>query len=246
MNRSVHQSTKRALRGIIGLFAVSLSLVFCGCKMTVTVNSNDDAGTCYFSPTVMDDQTIVLFSGHDWSAWRDREGKPSTWEVQGDGSAKARDSDAVTKQEFGDFQLHIEFLCPTTEGKQGQAKSNSGVYLHGRYEIQVLDSFGEAPANNLCGGIYQIATPLVNASRPAGMWQSYDVIFRVPRLDAQKTMTDPPRVTVIHNGVVIHNNLVLPHPTPGGLDQTMPTTGPLLLQFHGDPVRYRNIWIRKL
>jgi hypothetical protein len=222
------------------------SLATCGCKVSVIVNTNEGRGPGFLAPAVMDDKTVVLFTGRDWSAWRDRNGKPSTWQVQNDGSVIAQDGDAITNHEFGDFQLHVEFLCPASEGKKGQARSNSGVYLHGRYEIQVLDSFGEPPANNLCGGIYQIAAPLVNASRPAGMWQSYDVVFRAPRLDGNNAVVEPPRVTVIQNGIVIHNNLALPRATPGGIDQSMPAKGPLLLQYHGDPVQYRNIWIRSL
>lgn len=197
-------------------------------------------------PPKINHDTIVLFDGKSWTGWHQRDGRPSQWLVRSDGSVQVHDGDAITDQEFGDFQLHIEFLCPPTTGKTGQAKSNSGVYLHGRYEVQVLDSFGDAPEDSLCGGIYQIAAPLVNASRPSGQWQSYDIIFRAPRFDADKKMTQPPRISVIHNGAAIHNNLILPHPTPGGLDQSMPATGQILLQDHGDPVCYRNIWLRKL
>lgn len=196
-------------------------------------------------PSTPVDDTIVLFDGANWTGWRQRDGAPSQWKMVSPGAVEIAGGDAITEQEFGDFQLHIEFLCPAS-GKDGQSKSNSGVYLHGRYELQVLDSWGEAPANNLCGGIYQIAAPLKNASRQAGTWQSYDVIFRAPRFDAQNKVNDLPRVTVVHNGIVIHNNLSLPNTTPGGLDREVVARGPILLQDHGDPVRYRNIWIRKL
>jgi hypothetical protein len=205
-------------------------------------------------PEIEDDRSLWLFDGSSWELWRQRDGSPSRWELGADGSITVANGvpqtnagDAISAQEFGDFQLHLEFLCPIPwAGAEGQAKSNSGVYIHGRYEIQVLDSFGEPPADNLCGGIYKLAAPLVNASKPAGSWQSYDVIFRAPRFDAQQKVTEPPRITVIHNGVVIHNNVILPGTTAGGLDREMVPRGPILLQDHGDPVRYRNIWVRRL
>jgi hypothetical protein len=206
-------------------------------------------------PPVIDSKTVVLFDVVRWDGWRLRDGAPSPWPVQPDGSVQVvhppslgaeRSSDSITSREFGDHQLHIEFLCPITEGKEGQARSNSGVYIHGRYEIQVLDSCGAAPADNLCGGIYKVATPLVNAARPAGEWQTYDIVFRAPRFDASGAIIEKPRITVIHNGLVIHNNIELPSTTAGGIDRTMVPRGPLLLQDHGDPVRFRNIWARDL
>jgi hypothetical protein len=193
-----------------------------------------------------DQRTVVLFDGSSWDGWMSREGGSSAWEVQGDGSVLVRGGDAVSGREAGDFQLHLEFLCPPLEGRLGQARANSGVYLQGRYELQVLDSFGDAAASNGCGGFYSIAAPLVNASRPAGEWQTYDVVFLAPRFAEDGSVTQNPRVTVLHNGIVIHNNLELPATTPGGLDRLMVRKGPLLLQDHGDPVRYRNIWLREL
>ena len=156
------------------------------------------------------------------------------------------ETDAVTKTNFRDFQLHLEFFCPEMPDAKGQARSNSGVYLHGRYEIQILDTFGLEPTGNGCGALYSIAPPMVNASRPPGKWQTYDIVFKAPRFDEEEKVTQLPRVTVLHNGIVIHNNLEVTNTTPGGIDREMVKTGPLLLQFHGDPVRYRNIWIRSL
>jgi hypothetical protein len=206
-------------------------------------------------PPMIDSKAVILFDGTRWSGWTMRDGSPSPWQVQPDGSVMVvhpatlredQSSDSITTREFGDHQLHIEFLCPVTEGKEGQARSNSGVYIHGRYEIQVLDSHGMPPADNLCGGIYKLAAPLVNASKPAGEWQTYDVIFRAPRLESDGSVREKPRITVLHNGVVIHNNVELPGTTAGGIGRTMVRTGPLLLQDHGDPVRFRNIWAREL
>jgi hypothetical protein len=194
----------------------------------------------------IDSKTIVLFDGKAWTGWVTRDGTPSQWIVQEDGSVLVKSGDAMTQREFGDFQLHVEFLSPRLEGKAGQGRGNSGVYLHGRYEIQVLDSHGDEPASNGCGGLYSIAAPLVNASLPGGQWQTYDIIFRAPRMDEAGKMIEQPRVTVLHNGVVIHNNLAIPRATGGALGTDMPARGPILLQDHGDPVRYRNIWIREL
>lgn len=235
------------------LFAVTDSSAQVGADAKV-LNELAAPWTLNAQPPLIDDRTKILFDGENWSDhWTTRDGSPSRWLVQDDGSVQVAGGtgDAITRESFGDFQLHLEFFCPPIppeqdQNKQGQARSNSGVYLHGRYEIQVLDSHGQAPANNLCGGIYQIAAPLVNASRPAGEWQSYDIIFRTPRFDDDHNVTEPARVTVIHNGVVIHNNLILPSTTPGGLDRNAVAEGPILLQDHGDPVRYRNIWIRRL
>ncbi len=203
-------------------------------------------------PSMVDDRTVILFDGHDFSHFITKDGRLSTFKVDAaKGTAIASGGDSLSDEIFGDFQLHIEFLCPVSD-KEGQAKSNSGVYLHGRYEIQVLDTFGMPAADNHCGGIYKIATPLVNASRPAGEWQTYDVTFRAPRFDdsggAGETgkVLENPRVTVLHNGIVIHNNVELPSTTAGGIDQVMVKEGPLLLQDHGDPVEFRNIWVRRL
>jgi hypothetical protein len=204
-------------------------------------NFSDGAG-----PPVIDDDTTVLCDGKTWSNWQQRDGEASRWQVQDDGSVMVHGGDAITVDEYGDFQLHLEFRCPPMPEKTGQARGNSGVYLHGRYEVQVLDSFGQQPAKGSCGALYSIAEPTVNATRPAGQWQTYDIVFRAPRFDKDGKVTEHARVTVIHNGVVIHNNLELPHTTPGGIDEVVVAQGPLLLQDHGDPVRYRNIWVRQL
>ncbi len=189
--------------------------------------------------------TVVLFDGTSWEGWVTRDGRRSSWVVQ-DGSAIAGGSDAVSTRNFGDFQLHVEFMCPPMAGTQGQARANSGVYLQGRYEVQVLDSYAQAPALNGCGALYSIAKPLVNASLPAGQWQTYEIIFRAPRYDPRGRLLEHARVTVVHNGTAIHNNLQLPNVTPGGFERGSDTMGPILLQYHGDPVQYRNIWVRPL
>ena len=195
---------------------------------------------------MIDDRTIVLFDGTSWKGWQQEDGRPSQWEIQEDGSVQVKGGNAITDLQFTDCQLHLEFLCPLMEGRTGQGRANSGVYLHGRYEVQVLDSFGDEPGIDRCGAIYSIAPPIVAVSRPPDTWQTYDIIFRAPRFDEGGKMTAPAYMTVLHNGVVIHNHQEITHTTTAAMDGTMVPDGPLLLQDHGCPVRYRNIWLRKL
>jgi hypothetical protein len=197
-------------------------------------------------PQGLDGRAITLFNGSNWSQWVDRQGKPSAWEIKPEGAILVKGGDALTTREFGDAQIHLEFRCPNIEGATGQARGNSGVYIQGRYEVQVLDSYGGPPKENGCGGIYGQATPLVNACAPPEFWQTYDIVFRAPRFDDKGAVTEKPRLTVFQNGVVIHNNIELSGPTGGAIAENMVPTGPLLLQDHGDPVMYRNIWIRPL
>lgn len=197
-------------------------------------------------PPMIDDKTIVLFDGTSWEGWRQADGQPSQWEIQDDGSVRVKGGNALTNIQLTDCQLHLEFLCPLMEGRTGQGRANSGVYLHGRYEVQVLDSFGDEPAIDRCGAIYSVAPPLVAVCRPPDTWQTYDIIFRAPRFDGAGTMTAPAYMTVLHNGVVVHNHQEVAHTTTAAMDSKMVPAGPLLLQDHGCPVRYRNIWLRKL
>ena len=176
--------------------------------------------------------------------WITRDGASATWRFENDVLHVVPGAgDVMTKTCYQDFYLHVEFRCPDMPKAIGQAKGNSGVFLQGRYEIQVLDSHGfSSPGRGDCGAIYNQFAPLFNASRPAMEWQSYDVAFRAPR----EGQTSHPRLTVLHNGLLIHNNIELPGVTGAAIDEEIFSPGPLLLQDHNDLVCYRNIWILEL
>jgi len=199
---------------------------------------------------------VVLFNGKDTSAWQLVDVKDKHWAIGGDIPWKVQNgymevfrgnhrvANICTKQEFGDCRLHVEFWLPLFVDRYGQARSNSGVYLQGREEVQVLDSFGIEPADNHCGGIYKVSVPRVNGSLPPEHWQSYDIWYRAPRFDAAGKVTEYPHITVYQNGVKIQDNVKLHVPQTGGaLGNNYVAKGPLMLQDHGNPVRYRNVWL---
>jgi hypothetical protein len=151
----------------------------------------------------------------------------------------------TSKQTFGSHKLHIEFRLPYKPLARGQARGNSGLYLQGRYEVQMLDSFGLKGEQNECGGIYSVGPPAVNMCFPPLSWQTYDVDYQAAVYDASGKLTRNPRVTVKHNGVVIHDDIELPgeRNTTAAPVKAGPEPGPVYLQDHGNPVRYRNIWV---
>ena len=194
---------------------------------------------------------IVLFNGRDLSHWRGKDGGAAKWNVR-DGYVEVAPGagDITTTDKFGDVQLHIEWATPAVPKGEGQERGNSGVFLMGRYEIQVLDSYdNKTYYHGQAGAVYKQHAPLVNASRKPGEWQSYDIVFHAPRFDDQGKVIDRARVTVLHNGVLIQNNVEiygLTYNDRPALYIAHSAEEPLHLQDHGNPVRYRNIWIRKL
>lgn len=174
---------------------------------------------------------VVLFDGSG----------PGGFEGEMDGR-KLLAAGATTLERFQSFDLHLEFRTPFMPTASGQGRGNSGVYLQNRYELQVLDSFGEIGADDECGGIYKVAAPAVNMAFPPLSWQTYDIEFRAARFDASGARTAPAIATVRHNGVLIHDAVALPAPTGQG-DSESPEPGALYLQDHWNPVFYRNIWL---
>ena len=152
-------------------------------------------------------------------------------------------SDATSKEKFGDYRLHLEFRLSYMPDARGQGRSNSGVYVHDCYEIQVLDSFGLKGENNECGGFYSIREPDVNMCFPPLTWQTYDIDFTAPKYEKDKKVANA-KITVKHNGVAIHDNVELPHGTPGR-EEEGPAPRPFYLQGHGNKVEYRNIWVEE-
>jgi hypothetical protein len=152
-------------------------------------------------------------------------------------------SGSDTNKSLGDHTLHLEFRTPFMPSSRGQARGNSGVYVQSRYEVQVLDSFGLPTRDNECGGIYSVSEPKVNMCLPPLSWQTYDIDFQAARFDDAGNKNENARVTVRLNGVVIHDDLELPHATPGRLTTETAEPAPLFLQDHGNPVVFRNIWV---
>jgi hypothetical protein len=193
----------------------------------------------------------ILFDGTDLSKWQHKDGTPAKWKVEnGYAEVVQKTGYIYTKEAFGDCQLHVEFREPSPPHGESQERGNSGVFLMGLYEVQVLDSYeNKTYADGQASALYGQYPPLVNASRPPGQWQWYDVIFHGPRFDAGGKLLRPARFTVFHNGVLVQDNVELTGPTAHGERppyKAQPEKLPLALQDHGTPVRYRNIWIREL
>lgn len=189
---------------------------------------------------------VVLFNGRALSEWLSADGGPAGWNVA-DGSMTVTKGGIITKREFGDIQLHIEWAAPSPPKGSGQDRGNSGVYFQGAYEVQVLDSHGnETYTNGMAGAIYEQSPPLVNAARPAGEWQSYDIIFRAPVFDGSGKIVKRPVITVFFNGILVQDHVEVKGPTRAAIRTEEKPRGPLYLQDHGHPVKYRNIWVREL
>ena len=191
---------------------------------------------------------VVLFDGKDLTHWRNGD-QPATAKIE-DGSFVIQGGSPTSKEEFGDCQIHLEFATPNPPSGRDQGRGNSGVMIMGRYEIQVLDSYENLTyADGHAAAIYGQYPPLVNASRGPGEWQSYDVVFSAPRFKTDGAVETPAYVTLFHNGVLVHNHTpllgavafrALAKYSPHG------PKGAITLQDHGNPVRYRNIWVREI
>ncbi|MCP4645491.1 MAG: DUF1080 domain-containing protein [bacterium] len=168
------------------------------------------------------------------------------WKLIDPGVMEVRGGGIVSKRVFRDQKVHVEFRTPFMPGSDGQGRGNSGVYLQGRYEVQVLDSFGLEGLDNECGGIYKIARPRVNMCAPPLQWQTCDITFHAARFDASGVKTADPMITVFHNGVLIHENQSISQETTAGLGGDASEPGGIHLQDHGNPVQYRNIWVLPL
>ncbi len=194
---------------------------------------------------------VVLFDGADLSKWRDAEGGPPKWKAR-DGYMESVPNSGYlySAGKFGDVQLHVEWATPVPGAGRGQGRGNSGVFLMGLYEVQVLDSYQSTTyADGQAGAIYGQYPPLVNACLPPGEWQSFDIVFRRPRFRSDGTVLKPACMTVMHNGVLIQDAVELWGPTAwlqNHAYESHPDQLPISLQDHGNPVRYRNIWLREL
>lgn len=210
------------------------------------------SGIVWPEPPVIDPGTpggvpsdaIVLFDGKSLAGWENGD----KWKIE-DGVATSAGGTITSKQKFGDCQLHVEFATPAEVKGNGQGRGNSGIYLMGRYEVQVLDSYDNATYfDGQCASIYKEQPPMVNACRKPGEWQSYDIVFTAPRFGEDGALLKPGYVTVLHNGIVVHNHFEL----LGGTSYVEPPKysahaekESMQIQFHGNPVRFRNIWLRE-
>lgn len=191
---------------------------------------------------------VVLFDGKSLDNWVKPDGKtPIQWTLR-DGVMEGvkGHGNIVTKEKFGGkFKLHVEFRVPYEPGNKGQGRGNSGVYVQGRYEVQILDSYGLQSKNNDCGAIYEVAAPKVNACKAPTVWQAYDIEFTSPKFENGKK-TEPARVTVHHNGIKIHDDVPIPSDnTRAGMGGDPAAPGPIMLQDHNHPVQFRNVWLLK-
>ena len=202
-------------------------------------------------PVPAPSDAIVLFDGSDLSQWSDGKGQPARWKIENGYMEVVKKTGSIrTVQGFGDCQLHIEWSAPLPAAGEGQGRGNSGVFLMDKYEVQVLDCYNNKTyADGMTAAVYGQYPPLVNACRPPGEWQTYDVVFSRPRFADDGSLIRPARMTVFHNSILVQDNVELTGPAAHKMRPPYKRHAdklPLSLQDHGNPVRYRNIWIREL
>jgi len=243
------RTTSSAIRFTLAISALAI----CG---VVLAQREYNSGKVWQEPKVVEPASagsppadaIVLFDGKDMSAWKDAD----DWKVE-DGAVTVNPRGkpyAESKQSFGDCQLHVECAEPEVARGSGQGRGNSGVFLMSRYEVQVLDSYNNKTYfDGQCGAIYKQYPPLVNVSRKPGEWQTYDIIFEAPKFDFSGKLTKPAYITVLQNGILVQNHVEILGSTAYDKPpayEPHPDKAPLQLQNHGNPVKFRNIWIREL
>ncbi len=225
------------------------NLVFCFCALPVcSVLADQEPRVVNPGPPPSD--AIVLFDGKDLSQWESDNGGQAKWQIKDDAVTVNGTGGIHTRRAFGDCQLHIEWATPTEVTGDGQNRGNSGIFLQGRYEIQVLDSWQNPTYfNGMAGSVYSQHAPLVNVSKKPGEWQSYDIIYHAPQFGENGAALKPGTVTILQNGVLVQDNAEIKGrtamPPPHSYEKHRPKE-PLSLQDHGCAVRYRNIWIREL
>ena len=239
---------KNFLRTGLLKFTICAAFAICGVALAADEAPKIEPPKIDAGPPPSD--AIVLFDGKDLSQWLTEDNKPAQWEVK-DGVATVNGTgDIYTKEKFADCQLHVEWATPKEIVGEGQGRGNSGIFFQGRYEVQVLDSFtNKTYFHGQAGAVYKQHVPLVNASREPGEWQTYDIVFHAPRFGADGNLATPGRVTVLHNGVLVQDNVTIQGATRHDVTPQYwrhDEKEPLKLQDHHNPVRYRNIWIRPL
>lgn len=208
-------------------------------------------GTAFSHSAPPPSDATVLFDGKDLSKWTGKGGKPG-WKVENGYMEVVGGSGSIdTRDKFADFQLHLEFATPAEVKGDSQGRGNSGVLIHGIYEVQILDSYKNPTyADGQVGALYGQTPPLVSAAKPPGEWQSYDIVWEAPRWDGNGKLVKKANVTVIHNGVLLHHKKELigntPHRAVGNYEKPHAPEGFIQLQDHGNPMRFRNIWLRAI
>ncbi len=225
---------KTLLISEILLLVVSISIV------------NASEGKLFTGSESIPKDAIVLFDGKSMENWMlAGTNGPAPWKCE-NGYMQVGGGCIYSKQRFTDCQIHLEFWLPSMPNSHGQMRANSGVYVSGLYEVQVLDVYGFDIGKHGCGAIYDVVAPMVNAAKPPETWQTYDILYFAPRFDEQGRKISSARISLVWNGLWALNNVKIPGPTASNLGNDPKEPGPIMLQDHGDPVRYRNIWVRPL